>query len=168
MSVVNIASRNLSDAGSDHLAELAVSLSGRLTRVLADGMPAALAESLAEIAAAICVDGCRLYEFGDAGTLVRVHEPAVPANTSDRPRQAAEPEDWLVQRLGSGETVSISRPEDLPREAILSRQQVRQVARARSSARRRSQGARWSARWSSTAARCRAVGRRRWSNGCNC
>jgi transcriptional regulator with GAF, ATPase, and Fis domain len=127
MSVVNIASRNLSDAGPDHLAELAVSLSGRLTRVLADGMPAALAESLAEIATAICVDGCRLYEFGDAGTLVRVHEPSVPANTFDRPRHAAEPEDWLVQRLGSGETVSISRPEDLPREAILSRQQVRQA-----------------------------------------
>ena len=52
MSVVNIASRNLSEAGPDHLGELAVSLSSRLTRVPVDGMPAALAESLAEIAAA--------------------------------------------------------------------------------------------------------------------
>ncbi len=93
-------------------------------------MPAALAESLAEIAVAIRVDGCRLFEFGNAGALSRVHDPAVPNTASDRAVTTAdqEPEDWLVQRLGSGETVSISRPEDLPREAILSRQQARSSA----------------------------------------
>ena len=69
MSVVNIASsRTLSDGGPDHLAELAVSLSSRLTRVVADGMAAALAESLAEIAVALRVDGCR-YSLRSCGHL---------------------------------------------------------------------------------------------------
>ena len=170
MSVVNIASRNLSEAGPDHLAELAVSLSGRLTRVLVDGMPAAIAESLAEIAAAIRVDGCRLYEFGDAGDAGAGPRTRRPGQHVDRRRRRrrSRKTGWC-SGCGSGETVSISRPEDLPREAILSRQQARQVAPCsilgapatsgrpgglRAGRRRRP--------------RCRAAGRRRWSSGCSC
>jgi formate hydrogenlyase transcriptional activator len=128
MSVVNIASlRNLGDGGYDPLAQLAVALSGRLTRVLADDMPAALAEALAEIAAAIRVDGCRLLEFSDAAPAVtRVYVPAGTVSPSDR-SLPPEPEDWLVDRLWRGELVSISQPEELPRDAVLSRQQSRLV-----------------------------------------
>ena len=89
MSVVNIASsRTLPE--TDHLAELAVSLSSRLTRVPADGMPSAIAESLAEIASAIRVEGCRLLEFGDLAT-VSISTWASGSEVTERRFPAPEP-----------------------------------------------------------------------------
>jgi transcriptional regulator with GAF, ATPase, and Fis domain len=128
MSVLNIAtSRNLPDGGHDHLGALAVSISSRLTRVLVDSMPAAIAESLAEIAAATRADGCRLLEFGETASVTKIHVPTGAARPLERPAGASlEPEDWLVERLWRGETVAIAGPDDLPREAMMSRQQMRQ------------------------------------------
>ena len=120
MSVVNIASRNL-EADHDHLAELAVSLSRRLTRVMVDNMPAAIAEALAEVAAAVRADGCRLLEFSDSSDNAKVHAPTGATLTAD---SVQAPEAWLVDRLRRGELVSISRPEDLPQELLMSREEA--------------------------------------------
>ena len=125
MSVVNIsASRNVPETDFDPLAQLAASLSGRLTRAPFDGMPGALAHALAEIAAAIRVENCRLLEFTGSATVGRIHS----AGGTVRPPVGGHhvlAEDWLVERLSRGEVVSISRPEELPREAIASREQSR-------------------------------------------
>ena len=128
MSVVNIArTQNLPEAGHDHLAELAVSLSRRLTRVPLDGILAAVSQSLAELAAAIRVDGCRLLEFNDTAAVARVHASTGTVRLSGSPA-TPEVEDWLVERLWRGEIVSIERPEEMPREAILAREQARITA----------------------------------------
>ncbi len=125
MSVVNIsASRNVPETDFDPLAQLAASLSGRLTRVPFDDMPGALAQALAEIAAAIRAENCRLLEFTGSGTVGRIHS----AGGTVRPPAGAHhalAEDWLVERLSRGELVSISRPEELPREAAASRDRSR-------------------------------------------
>ena len=115
MSVVNIsASRNVPETDHDPLAQLAASLSGRLTRVPLDGMPATMAQALAEIAAAIRVENCRLLEFTGSAMVGRIHS----ATGTVRPPDGAHhvlAEDWLVERLWRGELVSVSRPEELPR-----------------------------------------------------
>ena len=111
MSVVNISStRNIPEADLEHLAQLSVALSRRLTRVLPEDMAPAIAGALAQIAAAISPDGCQLLEFGEAGGLARVH--SLPG-TSDAADAASSPaaEAWLVERLARGEVVDISRPD---------------------------------------------------------
>ena len=125
MSVVNIsASRNVPETDHDPLAQLAASLSGRLTRVPVDGMPAAMAHALAEIAAAIRVENCRLLEFTGSAMVGRIHSASGMVRPPDGAHHALA-EDWLVDRLWRGELVSISRPEELPREAVASREQSR-------------------------------------------
>src|SRR5688572_27585593 len=127
MSVVNISTRNGPDADHDHLAQLAVTLSRRLTRVPLDDMGVAIAEALAEIAAVTRVESCRLLEFTELAAVARVHSAAGIAKVSHGSLQARDEEDWLVERLWRGEVVSISRPEELPREAIASREQSRVI-----------------------------------------
>ena len=74
MSVLNMSSsRNLPEADLEQLAQLAVSLSRRLTRLLPEDMAAAIAEALAEVAAAIRVDTCQLLEFAECGAVARAH-----------------------------------------------------------------------------------------------
>ena len=125
MSVFNIsASRNVPESEHDPLAQLAASLSGRLTRVPVDGMPATIAQALAEIAAAIRVESCRLLEFTGSATVGRIHSATGTLRPPDGSHHALA-EDWLVERLWRGELVSISRPEELPREAVASREQSR-------------------------------------------
>ena len=125
MSVVNIStSRNVLEQDHDQLAQLAASLSRQLTRVALDGINAAIAEALAQIAAVTRVETCRLLEFAASATVARVHAAAGTARTNPS-HQADEPEDWLVERLWRGDVVSISRPEELPREAVASREHSR-------------------------------------------
>jgi hypothetical protein len=120
MSVVNIASsRNLPESGHDHLAELAVSFSRRLTRVPLDGILAAIAESLAELATALPAEGCRLVEFSDTGAAARVHLRTGAAKPGDRALAETAAEAWLSERRARGEIVSIARPEDLPRDGVV-------------------------------------------------
>ena len=107
MSVVNISSsRSIPEANVELLAQLAVALSRRLTRVLPEDMGPAITGALTEIAAAIEPDGCQLLEFGESGGLSRVH--ALPG-TADASGPAAEA--WLVERLTRGEVVDITRPD---------------------------------------------------------
>ncbi len=126
MSVVNIlSSRNLPETDHEPLAHLAVSLSRRLTRVGLDDLALSIADSLQEIAAATGVESCQLFEFAETATVARVH---VPTGALRPPQnRALDGEAWLVERLWRGELVAISRPEDLPREAIASREQARIV-----------------------------------------
>jgi transcriptional regulator with GAF, ATPase, and Fis domain len=123
MPVVNIASHHL-EAEHDALAELAVSLSRRLTRVMVDDMPAAISEALAEIATAIRAEGCRLLEFSDSSDSAKVYAPTGGQRPADS-AQPPEPEAWLIDRLRRGELVSITRPEELPPEVIMSRDEAR-------------------------------------------
>ena len=60
--------------------------------------------------------------------VARIH---APTGTVQAARRRAPPvaEDWLVERLWRGELVSISRPEELPREAVASREQSHLVGR---------------------------------------
>jgi formate hydrogenlyase transcriptional activator len=126
MSVINIASNNLPEPDQDALAQLAATVSRRLASVPLDGLQGAMATSLAEIASVIRVEGCRLIEFNESPATPRIHVAAAgPDGSSSRVLQAAEPEDWLVERLWRGDAVTITRPEELPREAIASRERSR-------------------------------------------
>jgi formate hydrogenlyase transcriptional activator len=126
MSVINIsASRNLPDADHDALSHLAASLSGRLTRVRLDDMRAAIAAALTEIATMTRADTCQLLEFNESAFVTRVHVPNTAAKAPHGQHPSREPEAWLVERLWRGELVAISRPEELPGEAIASREQSR-------------------------------------------
>jgi formate hydrogenlyase transcriptional activator len=126
MSVLNmLSSRNQPDSGLEQLAQLAVTLSRQLTRVLPEGMGPVIAEALGAIAAAVHVDGCQLLEFGDAGAVARVHPFTAATNEPGAGSQPPAPEAWLVERLVRGEIVDSSRPDDLPREAIESRDRAR-------------------------------------------
>ena len=128
MSVVNIStSRTLPEADLEQLAKLAVTLSGRLARVLLDNMPAAIAGALADVAAATRADGCQLLEFSEAGAVTRTHVPTRIASGADGQHQVMAAEPWLVDRLGRAEVVAISRPDELPREAIDSRDHERRT-----------------------------------------
>jgi len=125
MSVFKIASSWSSpDADPERLPQLAVTLSARLTCVPLEDIEAAIGESLAEVAAATRAEVCQLLEFTASGTVTRVYVPSAkpPAPPAEKP---SAPEPWLVDRLGRGERVVVSRPEDYPREAIDSRDHVR-------------------------------------------
>ena len=120
MSVLNMSSsRTAPEADLEQLAQLAVALSRRLTRVLPEDMAPAIAGALAQIAAAIHPDTCQLLEFGESGGLTRVHSLPDPANRPDGAAQA--PEAWLVERLTRGEVVDISRPDGHSRIASVRR-----------------------------------------------
>ena len=109
----------------DQLAQLAASLSRRLTRVPLDDMAAAIAEALAEIGAVTRVEGCQLLEFTESAAVARVHFRLRHRRGNAGGRPPPEPGNWLVERLWRGELVSISRPEELPGEAVASRAQSR-------------------------------------------
>ena len=108
----------------DHVyPNLIAAVSRRLTCVAVDGLGAAIAETLADIAAATRVESCRLIELLEAPTLPRIYQAA----GATRPPQSyqREAEDWLIERMRQGELVAASRPEELPRSAIVSREQSR-------------------------------------------
>ena len=104
--------------------QFAVALSGRLSRLHVDDVGPAIAEALDQIAGAMCAAACQLIEFTETGSVARCHLPS-PANAHDGPNQMAMPEEWLVRRLARGEMVTISRPEELPPDATIARDQAR-------------------------------------------
>ena len=124
MSVVNIlSSRTLPEPEIEQIAQLTITFSRRLTRTHVDGIPPAIGEALEQIAAAVNVDSCQLVEFNELGSVTCVYGPTKTAGTSGRPGQTA-PDTWLVDRLARGELVAISRPDELPREAIAARERA--------------------------------------------
>ena len=122
MSVVSIASSHQAPDPDDAYTKLVASISKRLTCVAVDGLAVAITETLSDIAGAIRVENCRLIEFAETPAPPRVYHAG--AARSPQGNQL-EVEDWLAERLGRGELVSASRPEELPRAAIASREEAR-------------------------------------------
>ena len=122
MSVLNMSSPGtLPDADLEQLAQLAVTLSRRLARVLPQEMTGVIGEALAHVDSAISVGGCRLVEFAESGAVTRVHVSTSGA-TDRAGDRAPDPEAWLVERLTRGEIVDISRPDcSIPGGAGLAR-----------------------------------------------
>jgi formate hydrogenlyase transcriptional activator len=127
MSVLSMSSsRPLHETELEHITQLAVTLSGHLTRVHGDDIAPAIADVLQRVAAATRVDACQCIEFTETGTVARAHVPTRGAHTEDRPQMPA-PEGWLIARLARGEVVASARPEDLSREALALREQSGQT-----------------------------------------
>ena len=126
MSVVSMSSsRSLPETELDQVVQLAVTLSGPVgPRPPRGHRPGD------------CGDP-RSRRRGDARRYLparRVHRVGrggarVPRRRAPRTRPTAEPdaglEPWLIERLARGELVAISRPDELPREAIAAREQTR-------------------------------------------
>ena len=128
MSVVSMSSsRSLPEPELEQVVQLAVTFSRRLARAHLEDIAPAIAETLEQVAAATRVDTCRLVEFTESGAVARVHLPPSTANAADVQSQTPAPEPWLVERLARGELVAISRPDELPREAIAAREQARRT-----------------------------------------
>ena len=124
MSVVPISSSHHGPSPDDAYTKLVAAISRRVACAPVDGLAAAITEILADIAAATSVENCCLLEFTGALAPPRVYHAAGGRSPQgSRP----DPEDWLVERLQRGELVSASRPEELPRAAIVSREPSRVV-----------------------------------------
>ena len=113
MSVINLSSsRILPDNELERVVQLAVILSGRLNRAPFPEIGLAIADALEEVASATRADGCRLIEFNESGSIARTHLP--------RPKAAEEPSDpaaldrEILERLGRGELVTITRADQRP------------------------------------------------------
>ena len=118
MSILSMSSsRATPETEFDHITQLAVALSGQLTRVHADEVPLAVAEALSGVASAVSADYCRFIEFGESGLVARTHQPPQPERPGGSSHQPPAMEPWLIARLARCEAVNISRPEDVPREA---------------------------------------------------
>jgi formate hydrogenlyase transcriptional activator len=120
MSVVSISSlRAVPETELDQFETLAVKLSGQLTRLRVENVVPAIGAALDEIALVSCADSCRLIEFNDTGSPAREHVPTGARSRADERHHRAD--GWLLERLTRGEVVAISRPEELPREALPAR-----------------------------------------------
>lgn len=124
MSLLKISSSRLPEPDLDPLSQLAVVLSRRLTGVRPEAMDAVMAGALAEIAAAARVSACQLIEFAESGSVARIYNPAGTECTLGGD-ETGSVEGWVVARLVRGEVVAISGLQQLPREAIASREQTR-------------------------------------------
>jgi transcriptional regulator with GAF, ATPase, and Fis domain len=117
--------RPIPDADLDRLDHLTRTLSRQLTGITPDGLPETIAESLAEIASITrAVVSCRLLEFNQSGSVVQTNIASRPVAAPEH-KVAAEP--WLVERVGRGELVSITRPEELPSDAVNTREHANRV-----------------------------------------
>jgi transcriptional regulator with GAF, ATPase, and Fis domain len=119
MSILSLSSRPQPEAELELITQLAVTLSGQLTRLHLYAPDAAIAGALQHVAQSTQVESCQLVEFTELGTVQRTHLPTRPASTDDPEHQTAMPDDWVIERLARGEIVAISRPEEVPKEAIL-------------------------------------------------
>ena len=91
MSVLNMSSsRPLPETELEQITQLAVTLSGQLTRVHFDEIAAAIAEALQRVAAATRVETCQLIEFSEPGTrrpCARAHAGPRSADDGQRRRR---------------------------------------------------------------------------------
>ncbi len=124
MSVLSMPSSRSAETELEHVAELAVSLSGQLIRITSGEVRKGIAAALYQVAAVTGLDSCQLLEFSEIGTVVATHTPTRSATTGDPEQQPPMPDAWLIAHLARGEVVAVSRPEDLPREAAILRQQT--------------------------------------------
>jgi len=117
MSVLNLSSRDRPEAELERITELAVTLSGVLTRLHSDEPDVAIAAALQHMTLATQVEACLLVEFTEFGDVARTHFPAGLANAASPESEPAGLDRAVLARLARGELVVVSRPEDLPAEA---------------------------------------------------
>jgi transcriptional regulator with GAF, ATPase, and Fis domain len=128
MSVIAISSKRIvPETELQQFEQLAVTLAGRLTHLPAESIGPAIAEALEQVAAAMGVGACQLIEFTEAGAVARSHFPTRAPSVSDGASATPVAEEWLIGRLARGEMVAISRLDELPREAIVAREQARRT-----------------------------------------
>ena len=126
MAVVSISSLPKDrEAELEQVAELAVSLSGRLTRLRVNEIGPAIAAALKQIAEVIGVDSCRLMQFTDGSPAREPLPGGGELHTEERIDDSVD--GWLIERLGRGDIVAISRPEDLPVHARAARDHARRT-----------------------------------------
>jgi formate hydrogenlyase transcriptional activator len=109
MSVLAMPPQPASDAQLSDLTQLAMTLSGRLTRPHLEDVGPVIAEALKQISAATGVPSCSLIEFSEAGAVVRTYPPAAAADAPDGASPTPVPDAWLIERLIRGELVSLGR-----------------------------------------------------------
>ena len=126
MAVVDISSVRPLVIDQEHLAQLALTLSRQLTRVTFDGLAPAIGASLDQVVSAIGAERCRLLEFSDAGAVSHTH--AASGGAMARITHDAATESWLIDLAGRGEVVAITRPDELPSDAIATREHAHAVA----------------------------------------
>ena len=128
MSVISIpASRTTTDSEMKDIGRLAAELRAHFAAVQPEDVNLAIAEALGAVSVALGVESCRLIEFTDNGTVARVHAPAGTSTTVIGRHRPPAPDDWLVTRLSRGQIVVISRPEELPTEAVAAREAARRT-----------------------------------------
>jgi len=111
MSVVNLSSSRTSpESDLDQLAQLAVTLSRRLARLLPEDMPGAIADALGQLASAIRVDTCQLLEFAEGGAVARAHTAGHAADEPDGLARIQEAS--FLDCLRRGDVVDTSRPDE--------------------------------------------------------
>ena len=109
MAVVSISSLPKDrEAELEQVAELAVSLSGRLTRLRVNEIGPAIAAALKQIAEVIGVDSCRLMQFADGSPAREPLPGGGELHTEERIDDSVD--GWLIERLGRGDIVAISQP----------------------------------------------------------
>jgi hypothetical protein len=120
MSVFSMpAPRPAPDAELEQIAQLAVSLSGRLARFHLNDIASVIAEVLEEIAVATAADRCELVEFTTSGSVLWTYMPVNCTHRVEAVSPTLRADHWLVERLVRGESVVITRPDDLPRDAMM-------------------------------------------------
>jgi transcriptional regulator with GAF, ATPase, and Fis domain len=124
MSVLSLSSRPRPETELELITQLAVTLSGVLTRLHLDEPDAAIGAALQHVALSTQVEACQLVEFTELGTVGRTHLPTRHANTEGPEHQTDALDDWITERLSRGEVVVIPRPDKLPREAMAVRGQT--------------------------------------------
>jgi transcriptional regulator with GAF, ATPase, and Fis domain len=123
MSVVNLSyARPGREIDQERLAQLTLLLSRQLARVTLDALPSAIAESLAQVRTVFNARRCHLLEFQESAALHCAHDALGDPLAAGAHIAATEP--WLVQRVARGEVVSIGRPDELPSDAIETREEA--------------------------------------------
>ena len=124
MAVVDISSARSPLIDQEALAQLALTLSRHLTRVTLDGLQQAIGASLEQVGSAIGAEGCRLLEFSESGALLHTHSTSSTTG-ADAHDAAAEP--WLIERAVRGELLAIARADELPGDAVATREHAQRA-----------------------------------------
>jgi formate hydrogenlyase transcriptional activator len=120
------AAESFSDSGeSVRIRRLSADLFRELSDLPRAEVEQAVARALADVESATASDKCRLLEFDGAGRVAYVHGTTVTATTEEGWNGHRVSEEWLVRRLARGQRVSISRPDELPPDAVTARERAR-------------------------------------------
>jgi len=123
MAVVDISSARSPLIDQEALAQLALTLSRHLTRVTLDGLQQAISASLEQVGSAIGAERCRLLEFSDGGALLHTHSAGIGPDSG----HDAAAESWLIDRAVRGELLAIGRADELPSDAITTREHAQRA-----------------------------------------